>query len=766
MGCHVPARDISVQRSEAGRGKVSGTPVGCGCGDGVVDWARVSCALRARPWRGPELLRRRLLVAMAAVLASGAGSAAAAPVFRAGVYAVEITPRTFPILISGGFTAGVAKRAEGSLNARALALDDGARRIVISVVDTLMLPREMLDRVKQAAARATGVPPENMLICATHTHSAPPLMGALGTDASPEYVGFVEPRLVEAIAGALRRLAPARVGWTVVQDPEHTHCRRWILRPDRLRRDPFGDLTVRANMHPGYQNPDFIGPAGPVDAGLTVLAFESAAGRPLALLANYSMHYVGAPGGVVSPDYYGPFVENIQRLTGVEAGFMTQGTSGDQHWMDYSRPQRMMDAVTYAEELARTVHQAWATIRYRPWVGLAMAEATLRLKRRVPDAPRLAWARELAARMGGAPPKDQREVYAREQLYLAAEPERELKIQALRIGELGIAALPNEVFGITGLKIKAQSPLAPTFNIELANGAEGYIPPPEQHKLGGYTTWPARTAALEPAAEPRIVETALGLLEQVAGRPRRPPEPVRGPYARTILAARPLAYWRGEEFGGPVARDAGAGHHDGTYEGGVAFYLEGPPSPAFSGAQVNRAPQFAGGRLKAGVNGLADRYTVELWFWNGLAPGLREVTGCLFSRGADRLEIGAAGRLTFRDGASAHEGATVLGVRTWNHVVLARDRGRVAVYLNGDSRPEIAGPARRPGLAAQVSVGGGDDVSAGFEGRIDEIALFARVLGPAEAKRHFRIAQYAVRPAPAAVAANTPAPHSAPAAPH
>jgi hypothetical protein len=79
------------------------------------------------------------------------------------------------------------------------------------------------------------------------------------------------------------------------------------------------------------------------------------------------------------------------------------------------------------------------------------------------------------------------------------------------------------VFAITGLKLKAQSPLMPMMNLELANGAEGYIPPPEQHYLGGYTTWPARTAGLEISAEPRIVEALLGLLEQVAGGAKRRP---------------------------------------------------------------------------------------------------------------------------------------------------------------------------------------------------------------------------------------------------
>src|SRR5690606_1445637 len=86
------------------------------------------------------------------------------------------------------------------------------------------------------------------------------------------------------------------------------------------------------------------------------------------------------------------------------------------------------------------------------------------------------------------------------------------------------------------LKLKAQSPLQPLMNLELAGGAEGYIPPPEQHYLGGYTTWPARTAGLEVDAEPRIVETLLSLLEQVAGAKRRaPPEDLYSPEQRRAL---------------------------------------------------------------------------------------------------------------------------------------------------------------------------------------------------------------------------------------
>src|SRR4030095_15703133 len=150
-----------------------------------------------------------------------------------------------------------------------------------------------------------------------------------------------------------------------------------------------------------------------------------------------------------------------------------------------------------------------------------MAERKLTLNFRVPDEARLKWAKDITGKLGDRLPQSQPEIYAAEAIHLHKRPTAELKLQALRIGDLGITAIPNEVFAISGLKLKAQSPLTPTFNIELANGAEGYIPPPEQHALGGYTTWAARTAGLEVQAEPRIVETLLDLLEEVGGKPRR-----------------------------------------------------------------------------------------------------------------------------------------------------------------------------------------------------------------------------------------------------
>jgi hypothetical protein len=682
----------------------------------------------------PAVCTALVLGVSASFLATRAAIAADAP-FRAGAAVVDVTPTSLPVLVNGNFLQAKADTVRDRLAARALVLDDGTTRLAIVVVDSCMMPRELLDAAKALAWKRTGIPVDRMLVSATHTHSAPAAMGALGCDADPAYVAFLPGRIAEAIESAARALESAKIGWVVVDDYEHTHCRRWIRRPDKVLVDPFGQKTARANMHPGYQSPDVIGPSGPVDPGLSVLSVQASDGRPIAVLANYSMHYFGAE--PLSADYYGRFASALARKVGggtADARFvaiMSQGTSGDQHWMDYSRPKSNITIEAYAEAVASVAYNAYKSVTYRDRITLAMAETTLSLRRRVPDGARLAWARPILEKLGGQPPRNLPEVYAREAVFLHEQPERELKMQAIRIGDLGIAAIPDEVYALTGLKIKAHSPLATTFTIELANGSEGYIPPPEQHLLGGYTTWPARTAALEVQAEPKIVEAVLGLLEKVAGQPRREPLEAHGPSAKRILAAKPVAYWRLNEMQGTALRDASSFQAAARYEGGVALYLEGVPSPALSSeGTLNRAPHLAGGHIEARVENLGGNHTVELWFWQAL-PGAADLVV-----GDDvRLSLIPGGLEIATDEArgSASKGRELKG---WHHLALTHSAGdRAAAYLDGVLWLSVRPPVR-PGGDVLFLFGGGREGGHGLEGKLDEIAVFDRVLTADEIAAH------------------------------
>ncbi len=702
-----------------------------------------------------------LLVACFPVLPVAAGASVE---FKAGAAIVDITPTKLPVLVNGGMYSKSANKVRTPLYARAIALDDGRRRLAIVVVDTCMMPRPLLDEAKALAAAKTDIRADRMLISATHTHSAPSTIACLGTDADPVYVPFLREKLAQAIAAAEANLEPARVGWAVENAAEYTALRRWVRRPDRIAKDPFGNNTLRAQMHSAKNWDDVTGESGPEDPDLSLIALQARDGRPIAVLANFSMHYFSDT--PLSADYYGLFCGAVEShvAKGAESGrppfvaMMSHGCSGDIWRCDYTKPPKSrfnhstIDA--YAEGLSKIALKAYGSVKYREDASVAMAEARLHLRYRVPDQQLLEWARGIVDAMGDRLPKTTTEVYAREQIILHERQSAEVVVQALRIGDIAIATTSNETYALTGLKLKLQSPLPKTMVIELANGGDGYIPPPEQLALGGYNTWPARSAGLEVEAEPKITEAALQLLEEVADRPRRAFRQSRGPAAKVLLDTRPVAYWRLDAFSGPRAMDASGRDCDALYEPGVAFFLEGPRSKQFcAGDEVNRAAHFAGGRLQARIASLKDRYSVSLWFWNGMPVDGREIAGWMFSRGrnhglgphGDHVGLGGKahpGKLVFLHGNDAN-GAKLLAGRTqvqrwtWAHVVMVRDGTTVRIHLNGNAQPEIAAqsPAGFPTPLEQLFFGGRCDGQSNWEGRLDEIAVFDRVLSPAEIKK-------------------------------
>jgi len=492
---------------------------------------------------------------------AGGNDVSGAKVFRAGAHAIDITPPKLPALVNGGMTERRSSDVTDPLHARCLVLDDGANKLVIAVVDSCVMLRPLIEQAKALAQQSTGIPASHMLISATHCHSAPSVCGALGTGVDEDYAKFLPGKIAEGIALAHKNLAPARIGWAVGKDPKNIFCRRFLMKPGTAATNPFsGTSKDQAQMNPGYQNPNALRRTGPADDDVSVLAVQTPGGKPVALLGNYSTHYAGAPG--ISADYFGVFCKRIGELIHAEGmqppfmGLMSNGTSGDANCCDFLNPPRKFNHLTVGEDVAQAAFAAYKTIHFYDWVPLVVEEKLLTLGVRMPSAEEVAKAKQFLKELGGRPLQTVPEVYARETILLSEMPStRELKLQAMRIGTLGIAAFPNEVFGITGLAIKKQSPLKPTINIELANGYFGYLPPPDQFPLGGYTTWRARSSCLEVEAEPKIAAAMLELLATVAQKRShetlvvaaaagRPPEKAVRLLSSQDAATGALAGWR------------------------------------------------------------------------------------------------------------------------------------------------------------------------------------------------------------------------------
>ncbi|MCS5540730.1 MAG: hypothetical protein NZ804_12140, partial [Roseibacillus sp.] len=386
------------------------------------------------------------------------------PSLLAGAVVVDVTPQKFPVIVNGSMVSRTADKVKTSLSARGLAISDGETTVVLVVVDSCMMPRPLLDEVKQKASALTGIPADRMLISATHTHSAGSCMGALGTPPDPNYVPFLKSRLLDTIVAASKSLQPAQIGFASTSAPEFTALRRWIHRPDRIGTDPFGNPTLRANMHAARDLNAVTGESGPEDPELSLISVQTHAGEPLAVLANFSMHYFGGEQGI-SADYFGLFCDGLKERLAPKSKFvsiMSHGCSGDIWRRDYAKPEsweKLSKIEDYARGLVQKATDTLKGITYRADVDIAMAEQRMTLKYRVPDKQRLEWAQRIVENMGDRLPKTQEEIYAREQIFLHERQETEVVTQALRIGDIAIATTPTETYAITGLKIKAHSPL-------------------------------------------------------------------------------------------------------------------------------------------------------------------------------------------------------------------------------------------------------------------------------------------------------------------
>jgi neutral ceramidase len=355
---------------------------------------------------------------------------------------------------------------------------------------------------------------------------------------APNYVQFLPPQIAKGIAQAQKNLVPARIGWAIGRDAKNVACRHWIMKPGVAPTNRFGGTkNDTVMMHPGHNNPNAIRATGQPDSDVPVVSIQTKDGKPLAILSAYSLHYVGSV-QPVSADYFAVVCEKMaEKVAGTlrvpsppdgtrsvpTTAFMAahaNATSGDTWLMDYTQKERRQYTIDgVAEDVSQAAFEAYKSIKYYDWAPIVMEERLLTLGVRMPSAVEVAEAKEFAKTFADRKPKTVEEVYARETIILSEMPSmRELKLQAIRIGDLGIAAIPNEVYGSTGLAVKRDSPLKTTFTIELANGCEGYLLPPDLLALGGYTAWRARTACLEPEAEPKIRKMIDELLEEVAGK--------------------------------------------------------------------------------------------------------------------------------------------------------------------------------------------------------------------------------------------------------
>lgn len=450
------------------------------------------------------LSRRALLLSLAAP----------AP-FRAGAATANISPALGSSL-AGGMTDRKCTDVHDELLVRCAAMESGSTRMLLATIDSCMVPREVLDKVRARISRENSVDPACILMSSTHTHSAPPAMHLFQSMPDPRYIEMVELRLADAAKMAFTRLRPARIGWGMGAEPALVCNRRYYLKEGAIPADPFGRKTDRVQMNPNLASPDLLQPAGPTDPAHPVMVAMGMDGRPVWVYASYALHYAGMnPGSHASADYFGAWSRRVEAYAGGECvALLANGCSGNINAMVYARQYPSRGDYAFIERVASVL--AVETVRvmrqmeFSDSAALSGKMADVEVGVRRPSAEELREAVKLVGDSPGNDYKDRAQIYARETVFMSRYPAtRRVPVQGLRIGEIGIGTFPGETFVELGMAVKKASAHKLTMAISIANDACGYTPTPEAFDLGGYETWRAKSAYVEREAGAKMV-AAIG----------------------------------------------------------------------------------------------------------------------------------------------------------------------------------------------------------------------------------------------------------------
>jgi len=388
---------------------------------------------------------------------------------------VDITPPVGGIITGPG--APVSTGVDDPLHASALVVASGGRKLAIVGVDLVKIRRDLADAAIALAAQRTGLTRDAILICPSHNHSSPliPAQGDKNT-INKDYIATLPKLIADCIEQANQALQPARmfIGRSLVYEG---HCnRRLISKADGLVLN-----TWLKKLNDLQQVPQVLGTEGPVDPELWVARFDGLDGKVLGTLVNFTCHpclHDRIKIHTWSADFPGVIAEHIAQVYGKQAiSVFTQGSSGNIQPPVTFTPDWRARATVFANA---AVEAATNAIAVKGPVAVDYARRDVAVPRCDPTQQR----EGAIARLGWRP-----ESFEGAKRMAAAMPATlTVPVSAARIGPLGIATNPGELFVEWGLSVKKRSPFPYTFVSELTDDWIGYEPTGQAFEHEGYET--------------------------------------------------------------------------------------------------------------------------------------------------------------------------------------------------------------------------------------------------------------------------------------
>jgi len=283
---------------------------------------------------------KSLSLALALMVAGGSFAADTKPpvatanagTLKVGVAETDITPPVgFPM--AGYYHERLAEGAIDSLKAKAIVFRDADESAALVVCDLIGIATDLSREVRKHAAEKTGIPASNIVISATHSHTAPDYMKELylslgGEQKDPLRGAYIEKLIqgpVEAIVKAAAAAKPVVLeAGSATQEIPVSFNRRFVMR----------DGSVKTWQN--FTNPDVVRTAGPIDPEITLLKIREPNGPTLGFVSNFALH-LDTVGGVKWSADYPYFVEQtLRKATGTDViSIFGTGCCGD---INHSNP--------------------------------------------------------------------------------------------------------------------------------------------------------------------------------------------------------------------------------------------------------------------------------------------------------------------------------------------------------------------------------------------------------------------------------------------
>ncbi len=443
---------------------------------------------------------------------------------KVGFARVDVTP-CMGIEIYGYFKPRYADGVLDPIEVNGLAVSVGEKIVLLLAIDHCGLRVDVVAYYKDLISKKTGIDKEAIVICATHSHTAPEIKMNTDDEKIKEYTEFVGKKMVDCAVFAIEDMKPAKMGWKVGVAPNVAFIRLFKMK----------DGSVRTN--PGIGNSDIEEPIGEVDERLNILRFDRC-GADSIVLMNFGNHADTVGGSKISADWPGIARRRIEEVLPNVRGIFFNGALGDVNHVNVNAKDGDLNdlendfddvlrgyghAMHIANVLVGGVLQVYDKVNYIDVDDIKYIEKTIKVPANKAKPEELPLAHKYV-KLHNEGKDDEIPFEAMELTTVVAEALRmvdlenapdefDMRMTGIAIGNVAIITIPGEAFTFIGTELKKAKGWDLVFPFILANGDQGYFPSGEVFEAGGYE---ARSSIFRAGVGELFVKEGTQILDELS----------------------------------------------------------------------------------------------------------------------------------------------------------------------------------------------------------------------------------------------------------